>query len=132
MSFVFASNSFLAYSCLSFLALKDMDIVERKRRYSCSTLHLLVLTFFIAILLQRGTVAESSSIQNYTKYRQISSLRLERINKHLDKINKPPVLTIESPDGDLIDCVHKRKQLALDHPLLKNHKIQVQLLEVDY
>jgi len=90
VSFVFASNSFLAYSCLSFLALKDMDIVGRK------TLHLLrLLTFFIAILLQRGTVAESSSIQNYTKYRQISSLRLERINKHLDKINKPPVLTIE-------------------------------------
>ncbi|KAI3983182.1 hypothetical protein MKX01_039673 [Papaver californicum] len=29
-----------------------------------------------------------------------------------------------SPDGDIIDCVHKRKQPALDHPLLKNHKIQ--------
>ncbi|GAU20567.1 hypothetical protein TSUD_33140, partial [Trifolium subterraneum] len=68
-------------------------------------------------------MAESSML-NYTKYRQISRLRLERINNHLDKINKPPVLTIESPDGDLIDCVHKRKQLALDHPLLKNHKIQ--------
>ncbi|KAG5224135.1 translational activator GCN [Salix suchowensis] len=33
-------------------------------------------------------------------------------------------MTIESPDGDIIDCVHKRKQPALDHPLLKNHKIQ--------
>lgn len=32
---------------------------------------------------------------------------------------------LQSPDGDLIDCIHKRKQLALDHPLLKNHKIQV-------
>ncbi|KAK1266559.1 hypothetical protein QJS04_geneDACA000085 [Acorus gramineus] len=29
-----------------------------------------------------------------------------------------------SPDGDIIDCVHKRKQPALDHPLLKDHKIQ--------
>ncbi|MBA0603152.1 hypothetical protein Gorai_003308, partial [Gossypium raimondii] len=29
-----------------------------------------------------------------------------------------------SPDGDIIDCVHKRKQPALDHPLLKKHKIQ--------
>lgn len=28
-------------------------------------------------------------------------------------------------DGDIIDCVHKHKQPALDHPLLKNHKIQV-------
>ncbi|KAJ0080473.1 hypothetical protein Patl1_23084 [Pistacia atlantica] len=55
---------------------------------------------------------------------QVSTLRLERIQKHLHKINKPPVFTIESPDGDIIDCVHKRKQPALDHPLLKNHKIQ--------
>ncbi|RYR35258.1 hypothetical protein Ahy_A10g050405 isoform A [Arachis hypogaea] len=38
---------------------------------------------------------------------------LERIQRHLDKINKPPVLTI-SADGDIIDCVHKRKQPALD------------------
>lgn len=32
---------------------------------------------------------------------------------------------LQSPDGDIIDCVHKRKQPALDHPLLRNHKIQV-------
>ncbi|XP_022151674.1 uncharacterized protein LOC111019590 [Momordica charantia] len=60
---------------------------------------------------------------NYT-YKQVSSLRLDRIQRHLDNINKPPLLTIQSPDGDIIDCVHKRKQPALDHPLLKNHKIQ--------
>ncbi|XP_061366390.1 protein neprosin-like isoform X2 [Gastrolobium bilobum] len=70
-------------------------------------------------------VAVESTTLNYTSYRQVSSLRLQRIQRHLDKINKPPLLTIESPDGDLIDCVHKRKQPALDHPLLKNHKIQV-------
>ncbi|KAL2941241.1 DNA-directed RNA polymerase subunit beta [Bienertia sinuspersici] len=34
------------------------------------------------------------------------------------------VITIQSPDGDMIDCVHKKKQPAFDHPLLKNHKIQ--------
>ncbi|CAA0829576.1 Protein of Unknown Function (DUF239 [Striga hermonthica] len=54
----------------------------------------------------------------------VSSLRLARIHKHLQNINKPPVFTIQSPDGDLIDCVHKRRQPALDHPLLKHHKIQ--------
>lgn len=32
---------------------------------------------------------------NYRDYRRVSSLRLERIQRHLDKINKPPVLTIE-------------------------------------
>ncbi|KAK7278253.1 hypothetical protein RJT34_23279 [Clitoria ternatea] len=99
----------------------------RKRRFPCSTPpedhHLLLLvTFCVAIFLQMHVV--HSTVLNYTNYRQISSLRLERIGRHLDKINKSPVLTIESPDGDLIDCVQKRKQLALDHPLLKNHRIQ--------
>ncbi|CAI8603248.1 unnamed protein product [Vicia faba] len=79
---------------------------------------------FLYFLAESSSLSSSSTIQNYTRYKQISSLRLERINKPLENINKVPVLTIESPDGDLIDCVHKRKQLALDHPLLKNHKIQ--------
>lgn len=98
----------------------DTIIVERKKRIS--TLHLL-LAFSFTFLLQTTIRVECINL-NYTKYRQVSSLRLERIQRHLNKINKPPVLTIESQDGDLIDCVHKRKQPALDHPLLKNHKIQ--------
>ncbi|KAG4914060.1 hypothetical protein AAZX31_19G235300 [Glycine max] len=83
---------------------------------------LLVIGFFLTLLLQ--TVEVEPSALNCTRYRKVSSLRLQRIQRHLDNINKPPVLTIESPDGDLIDCVHKRKQPALDHPLLKDHKIQ--------
>ncbi|CAH8390787.1 unnamed protein product [Eruca vesicaria subsp. sativa] len=35
-----------------------------------------------------------------------------------------PVLTINSPDGDLIDCMKINDQPALHHPLLRNHKIQ--------
>nr|KYP71847.1 hypothetical protein KK1_011124 [Cajanus cajan] len=84
--------------------------------------HLFLLAFFLSLLLQ--TVPVQSSTLNYTRYRKVSTLRLQRIQTHLDNINKPPVLTIQSPDGDLIDCVQKRKQPALDHPLLKNHKIQ--------
>ncbi|GAY56657.1 hypothetical protein CUMW_173560 [Citrus unshiu] len=82
----------------------------------------LFVPLFLAFFFVQNFVLVSSL--NYTKYRQVSSLRLERIQKHLQKINKPPVMTIESPDGDIIDCVHKRRQPALDHPLLKNHKIQ--------
>ncbi|CAI8615621.1 unnamed protein product [Vicia faba] len=84
---------------------------------------LLVLALLFTFHLQTIIRVECSNL-NYTKYKQVSTLRLERIQRHLDKINKPPVLTIESEDGDLIDCVHKRNQPALDHPLLKNHKIQ--------
>lgn len=88
---------------------------------------LLLLGFFLTISSQRFSlpVVVALDLKNTTRYtRQVSTLRLERIEKHLDKINKPPVMTIQSPDGDIIDCVHKRKQPALDHPLLKNHKIQ--------
>ncbi|KAF2306959.1 hypothetical protein GH714_022778 [Hevea brasiliensis] len=70
------------------------------------------------------TGLDARRLSKFPEHRHVSSLRLKRIQRHLDKINKPSVMTIESPDGDIIDCVHKRKQPALDHPLLKNHKIQ--------
>ncbi|KAJ9179982.1 hypothetical protein P3X46_008291 [Hevea brasiliensis] len=94
-----------------------MGSVERKKRFPA----LLVPLVLALLFLERFTVIYGL---NYTNYRQVSSLRLKRIQRHLDKINKPAVMTIESSDGDIIDCVHKRKQPALDHPLLKNHKIQ--------
>ncbi|KAF8047760.1 hypothetical protein N665_2838s0001, partial [Sinapis alba] len=85
----------------------------------------LFLIFLIFLVLVRSQKFTHVSAVNYTKpLRQVSSLRAERIQKHLNKINKPPVFTIQSPDGDVIDCVPKRKQPALDHPLLKHHKIQ--------
>nr|GMD18010.1 uncharacterized protein LOC109160061 [Ipomoea batatas] len=47
------------------------------------------------------------------------------LKKHLKRLNKAPVKTIESPDGDIIDCVHISKQRAFDHPFLKDHEIQM-------
>ncbi|XVE90049.1 hypothetical protein DITRI_Ditri20bG0045400 [Diplodiscus trichospermus] len=99
------------------------NFVVKKRGVSSHLqlhLHLYFLLLSFVFVEKFGLV----SGLNYTKYKQVSSLRLERIQKHLKNINKPAVITIESPDGDIIDCVHKRKQPALDHPLLKNHKIQ--------
>ncbi|RWR96042.1 DUF239 domain-containing protein/DUF4409 domain-containing protein [Cinnamomum micranthum f. kanehirae] len=61
---------------------------------------------------------------NDTNHKRVASLRLARIQKQLEKINKPAIMTIESPDGDIIDCVHMHHQPALDHPLLKSHQIQ--------
>ncbi|KAJ3693142.1 hypothetical protein LUZ60_012237 [Juncus effusus] len=54
----------------------------------------------------------------------VSTLKLQRIQRYLDKITKPAIRSIQSPDGDTIDCVPQHKQPALNHPLLKNHKIQ--------
>ncbi|KAK4777794.1 hypothetical protein SAY87_017981 [Trapa incisa] len=46
------------------------------------------------------------------------------VEKHLRRLNKPPIKTIKSPDGDIIDCIHISNQPAFDHPFLKDHKIQ--------
>ncbi|KAL3630975.1 hypothetical protein CASFOL_023959 [Castilleja foliolosa] len=99
--------------------------------YSSSSTEIVMFIFFVLFLfvtlLSQESLAISATSLNYSQYnnrQEISSLRIQRIQRHLDKINKTPVLTFQSPDGDIIDCVHKRKQPALDHPLLKNHKIQ--------
>ncbi|KAL2517829.1 Protein of Unknown Function (DUF239) [Abeliophyllum distichum] len=36
------------------------------------------------------------------------------------------IRSIQSEDGDIIDCIHIYKQPSLDHPSLRNHKIQPQ------
>ncbi|KAK6804174.1 hypothetical protein RDI58_001958 [Solanum bulbocastanum] len=54
----------------------------------------------------------------------LSSQKFE-IQKHLNSLNKPAVKSIKSPDGDTIDCVHISHQPAFDHPLLKNHTVQM-------
>lgn len=48
------------------------------------------------------------------------------VQLHLKRLNKPAVSTIQSPDGDTIDCILISQQPAFDHPLLKDHKIQMQ------
>nr|CAB3502380.1 unnamed protein product [Digitaria exilis]CAB3503941.1 unnamed protein product [Digitaria exilis] len=52
-------------------------------------------------------------------------LRRQQVRGLLRRLNKAPLASIQSPDGDIIDCVHISKQPAFDHPLLKNHTIQV-------
>ncbi|EPS67868.1 hypothetical protein M569_06912, partial [Genlisea aurea] len=44
----------------------------------------------------------------------------------LTKVNKPFVKSIQSADGDIIDCVDIYKQPAFDHPLLVNHTLQLE------
>ncbi|CAM8897690.1 unnamed protein product [Rhodiola kirilowii] len=47
------------------------------------------------------------------------------VRRHLKRLNKPAVKSIQSPDGDIIDCIPISQQPAFDHPFLKDHKIQV-------
>ncbi|CAN1233893.1 hypothetical protein LINPERPRIM_LOCUS4037 [Linum perenne] len=114
-----SSSSSSASLCTS-TSRKSLCTSTTTRKY---LLLLLLLSFYVLVTGASGlNYSSSSSSSEYS--RQVSSLRLGRIQRHLSKINKPPVLTIQSPDGDVIDCVHKKKQPALDHPLLINHKLQ--------
>ncbi|KAL4280868.1 hypothetical protein GQ457_03G008290 [Hibiscus cannabinus] len=48
--------------------------------------------------------------------------KLKIIRERLNETNKPAVKTIQSPDGDIIDCVLLHHQPAFDHPRLKGQK----------
>ncbi|KAM0941940.1 putative neprosin [Dioscorea sansibarensis] len=123
---------------MSLLALKAMEIFKKRKRRrrrdhqpSCCSISSSASSYFpftmsssLSLLLLLLLLFVSCDAFNHTSSRRVSTLKLARIQKHLDKINKPPVRSIQSLDGDIIDCVHKHKQPALDHPLLKNHKIQ--------
>eukprot|EP00249_Psilotum_nudum_P004175 c17720_g2_i2 orf=243-836(+) len=45
--------------------------------------------------------------------------RSERIHNLLRAVNKAALKSIQSPDGDIIDCVPIEQQPAFDHPKLK-------------
>ncbi|KAL0720607.1 hypothetical protein Bca4012_035206 [Brassica carinata] len=47
------------------------------------------------------------------------------VERLLKRLNKHALLSIKSEDGDIIDCVPLHSQPAFDHPLLKNHTIQM-------
>ncbi|XP_023758567.1 uncharacterized protein LOC111907008 [Lactuca sativa] len=80
-----------------------------------------ILFTFVSILLFLPLVF--SLPKNETTFRPLQELKkLKRIRNHLNKINKPPVKTIHSPDGDLIDCIPSHHQPAFDHPKLKGQK----------
>ncbi|KAM7267679.1 hypothetical protein ACFE04_009845 [Oxalis oulophora] len=71
-----------------------------------------VLIFFLAFVLTTPLVSGTPK-QN------------TEIFKQLKRLNKPYVKSIKSSDGDIFDCVKLTDQPAFDHPLLKNHTIQL-------
>lgn len=87
---------------------------SRRRRASKGTFMLLFTFLFL------GLISLCCAGRQPPETRQ----KLE-VHKHLKRLNKPALKTIESPDGDTIDCVHISQQPAFDHPFLKDHKIQM-------
>ncbi|KAK7350634.1 hypothetical protein VNO77_09469 [Canavalia gladiata] len=82
---------------------------------------LLIVTSITPTLCHQHIVSDSGhSLQGNHTFRAASELlKLGRVKAHLKKINKPSLKTIQSPDGDLIDCVLSHQQPAFDHPELR-------------
>uniref|UniRef100_A0A5B6Z0Q0 Neprosin PEP catalytic domain-containing protein n=1 Tax=Davidia involucrata TaxID=16924 RepID=A0A5B6Z0Q0_DAVIN len=82
-----------------------------------------IFVFFLFVTSSVCPVMSSESVNSNQTFRPGNELRkLKMIRAHLKKINKPAVKTIQSPDGDLIDCVTAHHQPAFDHPQLKGQK----------
>ncbi|KAF5478246.1 hypothetical protein F2P56_004822 [Juglans regia] len=47
------------------------------------------------------------------------------IDRQLKILNRPYIKSIKTVEGDIFDCIDIYKQPAFDHPLLKNHSIQL-------
>jgi len=74
-----------------------------------------------------ATTTDQLSRRKFSQQQQQQQQSMRMIQNQLLKLNKPAVKTIQSPDGDVIDCVSSRSQPAFDHPLLQNHVLQVHL-----
>ncbi|KAJ4843803.1 hypothetical protein Tsubulata_009990 [Turnera subulata] len=77
-------------------------------------------SFCPAYSLETGVINSHASNQTFKPQEELQKLKM--IREHLKKINKPAVKTIQSPDGDLIDCVLSHEQAAFDHPKLKGQR----------
>ncbi|KAM7464649.1 hypothetical protein LguiA_032770 [Lonicera macranthoides] len=89
-----------------------------------------IISFVVFFLFFTSSVCPALSSTGSEEYHQKNQTfrpgkqlrKLKAIRAHLMKINKPSLKTIQSPDGDLIDCVITHQQPAFDHPQLKGQK----------
>uniref|UniRef100_A0A7N2LDJ1 Neprosin PEP catalytic domain-containing protein n=2 Tax=Quercus lobata TaxID=97700 RepID=A0A7N2LDJ1_QUELO len=86
-----------------------------RRRWS----RVVKMTFCLFFLIPMSSVGNRNTKTIFNKKQKLE------VQQQLKRLNKPALKSIESPDGDIIDCVDINKQPAFDHPLLKNHTIQM-------
>nr|XP_023903905.1 uncharacterized protein LOC112015704 [Quercus suber] len=75
-------------------------------------------------IYDKSSIEQQVLMDNHNKAKVLGKGTIE-VQQQLKRLNKPALKSIESPDGDIIDCVDIYKQPAFDHPLLKNHTIQM-------
>ncbi|KAI3874280.1 hypothetical protein MKW92_045176 [Papaver armeniacum] len=77
---------------------------------------LLILANHVTIVLVEGRVDRASMLM---KEQQLN------VERQLNLLSKSPIKTMHTAWGDTYDCIEIHKQPALDHPLLKDHKIEI-------
>lgn len=110
------------------------NISSTSMEFSCflkisTIIYLFVIFLFLSSSLispvhsaSESDIANKSSNQTQSFRPGEEIHKLKKIREHLQKINKTPLKTIQSVDGDLIDCVAAHEQPAFDHPMLRGQK----------
>ncbi|KAI3900174.1 hypothetical protein MKW92_047475 [Papaver armeniacum] len=78
-----------------------------------------VLVFVVMVFILNLANYEVDGTQSISKTEDLE------LDRQLNILNKPPIKTIHSSWGDIYDCIDFYKQPAFDHPLLRNHKVQM-------
>ncbi|KAG0538020.1 hypothetical protein BDA96_03G199800 [Sorghum bicolor] len=83
----------------------------------------LVRLLLVGLLLAAGWGWATAAKNDTQTFRPGDELRRYRkVQALLKRLNKPALRTIQSPDGDLIDCVAAHLQPAFDHPRLRGQR----------
>ncbi|RZC93651.1 hypothetical protein C5167_007694 [Papaver somniferum] len=78
----------------------------------------------VVLMLLNLTLEDHRGVQGRNN-KLVSKEEDMEINEKLKILNKPPMKSIKMKLGDMYDCINIYKQPAFDHPLLRNHKIQM-------
>ncbi|URE15908.1 hypothetical protein MUK42_11957 [Musa troglodytarum] len=78
-----------------------------------------VLLFLAICFLLRSQAAAGDNTWDLTEEEE------SELERKLKTLNKPYVKSFKDEYGTTYDCVDIYKQPAFDHPLLKNHTLQV-------
>ncbi|KAG5399628.1 hypothetical protein IGI04_014235 [Brassica rapa subsp. trilocularis] len=84
------------------------------------TLHSVVRCLMVVL-----TVMVTNIVEPVDGKVNISGQQKQEIEFRLKQLNKQALNSIESSNGEIIDCISIAKQPAFDHPMLKNHTIQM-------
>ncbi|KAK9042496.1 hypothetical protein V6N11_017566 [Hibiscus sabdariffa] len=79
--------------------------------------------FVLLLMLIQIMFGLLHSVQDWQTIPEEENLEMER---QLKVINKPPIKSFKTDYGDILDCIDIYKQHAFDHPLLKDHKVQME------